>query len=281
MRVRALRNLIVEVVWPLLGQRACDHNLVTVAASPVRRGEPVSAVAVGICAPTTPGKQSLLCFVGFARERAETGARFAIAHDGPAELFSGLPVLPVFVDGRGTPVSAAELRADTFYRGVGVGLTPSTLLIKREPVFLKGRIVMADTPLAADPDGVLVPDSSQEGNETGIAGAAFGPGPVALYRSDVGGSLFPLDGAKANVANFVGISDGGLYAIGSTVTFAPPGRRISGLTGLNVGELWVTAVGTLVPLKSSVPSGSYTKRVAVALTPTLLAVVDGETFLQP
>ncbi len=104
------------------------------------------------------------------------------------------------------------------------------------------------------------------------AGAA-----VALLGT---GHLTVPDGSEALAAALVGIS-ADAFTHATPATYAPQGTQLTGLAGLTPQqELWAGTGGALVPW-SSVPSGWWTRPMAVVDSTTSLRVQIGPVVQHP
>lgn len=224
---------------------------------------------------------ALLLLAGFAENPAPDGGLVAVRFAGLGSVFSGLvPGVLYFATGAGPPVPFTPVPAGAYARSVGGALNSTTLLVDKGPVLQRG-FTMPSSPAAIDSaTGAIIIDTAQNQMLTATAGAAVNPF-TALYKDSVTGKVFPLDGTLAHVQEYVGVSDGGTYALNATVTYSPPGVPLAnGVTGLTPGDTWASTTGTLVQF-SAVTALAYTRLVVDAQSTTSGVVVDGPIVQHP
>lgn len=125
--------------------------------------------------------------------------------------------------------------------------------------------------------GAIVVDTNSNSFMTATAGAIINPF-TAIYLD--AGLVYPLDGTLANAQKYIGVSDSGTYAVAATVTYAPPGVKLTGLVGLTPGDVFASTAGALVPF-TGVTSLAYTRMVMDAQSATVGVVVDGPIIQRP
>jgi len=215
---------------------------------------------------------------GFAENSASDGSPVVVRHTGLTSLFAGLtPGVQYFVYNAGPPVPLALVPTGAMTRSVGGATNSTTVLVDKGIVLQKGS-AMPSTPAAIEnASGAIVVDTNANSFRTAIAGAIINPF-TAIYSD--GALVYPLDGTLANAQKYIGVSDGGTYAIGATVTYAPPGVALSGLVGLTPGDYFAKEDGSLVPF-TGVGSTKYTRLVLDAQSATEGVVVDGPIIQRP
>lgn len=220
-------------------------------------------------------------FAGFAENAAESGAQVVVRASGLGSLFAGLlPGVLYFAFDAGPPVPFSLVPPGRFCREVGGATNPTTLLVRAGLTIEKG-IAMPVSPAGIDSaTGAIVVDTNQNALRTATAGAAINPF-TALYFDSVTSKVFPFDGTLLNAQKYVGVSDSNTYALNATVSYAPPGVPLSGLTALVPGDYFAKDTdGSLVAF-SAVGAQKYTRLVFDAQTTTSGVVVDGPIIQHP
>lgn len=264
----------VIVARPLKARMPSQQSFLSTADGRIRKGDAIYANGTKTCAPLDGSEQALHLFIGFAAHDASDGCLVRVLYEGVIADFNGLQAAHPYLLHRARPLlKHVDIATGRFARVAGVALSSTTLLVQLGPVFQRG-LSMAD-PVAQNAQGSFVQSTTTNGPRTAVAAVNIGPGIVSLQKNAMN-QVLPTDGSQGAELDFVGLSDGGTYLAGETVTFYPPGTKLSSGAALQVGDYWSLSSGQLTNDFAAIPSGVFTRRKGIAISATEMAVIASE-----